>query len=498
MNEGRQSDNVRKIDSEWSCLRGQQPEAEYFPTGLPHRKDLRPVLDLETALLNGRFVTKELLHRGEYCDLYRALDKERGDTVALKIAAISPASDDYTQKLIRNELVLNTRITDYAHVLRIYDIHICSHNGANLLLLSMEYADGGSLRQWLEANVANLEKRRSEGLSIVKAVCEGLASLHDQGIVHKDVKPENVLFVNGRPKMADLGISLLMYSIVEKNQQQEVNTWPEIGTPEYMSPEQFVAPHLLDIDARSDCYSLAVVLFEICHPDCRHPFSGTLESLRYRHLQVPAPDIPDLDENTRRVIARGLKKNPPERYQVISDMVLDLEGRLEQTATEITNLSAEEMWVEVLENLQAQDFDAALALCRRILDMEPEHEKASVALEELNKRFLKARQFYNAICVGIRNEPLNHLLGLLLEAVSVYPNHPDGHLVRIQLVSLSREYRETMEAALESAQDNRWAYAAERIRQALQLNPGSSVLQGALEYATGQLAVPEVPPDLPF
>ena len=461
-------------------------QSKYFLTGLPDEQSFKITLQPSTSLSDGRFIIEELNGRGRFCDVYRAFDDQRRHAVALKVAAIRPTGDQSLKSLIHNELNLNARVTDHRHVVQIYDIHTCLHEGAVLLLLSMEHADGGSLRQWLKDHINDLELRRSLGLEFFRQLCHGVAALHEQQILDLDLKPENVLFVNGTIKIGDLGISRLLYQVSQMEQNRLGNAWPEIGTPTYMSPEQFFAHGLQDIDRRCDIYSLAVIMHEICHPDARSPFSGSYEFLRLAHLQATPPKIPGLDGTVQRVIARGLQKNPADRYETVGDLLLDLEDSLEPTTDQDIETDIQSLWNAVLEKLQTQDFNAALALNRRILELDPDHNDAAACLTELTERFNRARQFYDTIRTAMYHQSLDHLIQLLIEAVGIFPNHPDGHLVQIQLLSLTQEYREALTAVTESAAAEQWTQARAVLQQACRLNPGSSQLLRSLDMLTPQ------------
>jgi hypothetical protein len=431
-------------------------------------------LDVGVELLDGRFIIKEKIGVGKYCVVYKAYDKTLQDTVALKVGSFSPVGGSFIEQLLINEYKVNSFVKDKRHVLKIYEVNQCIYDGARLVLLSMEYADGGSLRDWLNNNGYEPGLRQSQGYAIFRQICLGLASLHDNNVCHLDLKPENILFVKGVAKIADFGISSLKYSAMHGYNNNTLDLLHYMGTARYMSPEQFIAPHIMSIDHRSDIYSAAVILFEMSHPQCETPFDGNDEFQRFQHLQTSVPEIETANNTVKRVLKRGLQKQPDDRYQSTVELIQDFDGQLEPPQETITEGNPEpseiiqpvapvqsydqtvaRLWDEAMMKIQEPDFDGAILLCRRIVGLDPNHTKAFAALQELESRFEKARQFYSTIKNGINTESLDHLVELLVEAVNIYPKHPDGHLVQTQLSSRSREFNEKMERRMELVRRDR-------------------------------------------
>ena len=414
-----------------------------------------------------RFTIKTCLGRGNSSTVYLASDSMRSIEVALKVAIVD--SDSVAEQL-RQEIDLHAKVVDYSHVIRVYDIHSAVYGGASLLLVSMEYANGASFRHWLVAGKNNIQKRRSQGLSFFTQACCGVQSLHDVGIAHLDLKPENLLFVDGTVKVSDLGLSRHIHNIrVNTNTHSRDNLESSPGTPAYMSPEQFLAPHPDDIDFRSDIYSLGVILFEICHIRCRPPFGGTYQQLRQRHLQVLAPGLEDVKANINRVVAKCLQKNPINRYATVRDVVDVLEGKTEVKPQ--TNKQIDEMWLRACNLMDASKLNDAVKLCRQILSISSEHTNAKHMLNEIQEKFLQAQQCYRTIERGIGHKSLDELLGLLTEAVDIYPDHPDGRLVQSQLLSTVRQYEKAMDEGAKAAGSGHWKIAQASFHRAKKINP---------------------------
>ena len=203
---------------------------------------------LETALA-GRYELRRLLGRGGMASVYLAFDKKHQRQVALKVLLPMLVAHLGVERFLK-EIEIAAHLT-HPHILALYD----SGEADGQLYYVMPYVDGGSLRQTLQ------EERRlspERALAIATPVAGALAYAHRMGILHRDIKPENILFSEGHPVVADFGIAKAVTSAGGVNLTR---TGFPIGTPGYMSPEQ--AAGLTDLDARSDVYSLAVVIYEM-------------------------------------------------------------------------------------------------------------------------------------------------------------------------------------------------------------------------------------------
>jgi len=435
--------------------------------------DLRP-----GEKLLERFTIESPLGRGSLGAVYLARDGLRSEKVALKVV---PIGSESAADSLQQEMELNARVVEYSHVLRVHDVHAATYGGTALLVVSMEYADGGSLREWLCHHRDDLAQRQSEGLAFFKQACRGVQALHQAGIVHGDLKPENLLFRHGVLKVSDLSLSRCLHSLqVSRPRDAPPESPGLLGTPAYMSPEQLMAAHPDDVDLRSDIYALGILLFEICHPRCRPPFGGSYEQLRERHLHTPAPRLEDARPDVARVVARCLQKDPADRYESVLELLADLEGKLDVAAAGGPEDAGEQQRAEQVEGLwdracqliEAGDLTAAGRYCSQILRLVPEHEDARSMLEEIQGRSQKAQRFYNTIERGIGYQSLDELSALLREAVGVYPDHEEGHLVQVRLQSIAREYKQVMHGGVAAVGEGHWQEALSDLERARQLNPG--------------------------
>jgi len=274
--------------------------------------------------LLGRFVIKTSLGKGGFGSVYQAHDRERRDDVALKVVVSDSSQSEEAAQQLRQELRLRDRINDFSHIIRTYDIHTVDYKGVSLVLLPMEYANGGSLRSWLRAHKNNKEHRISEGLELFKQICFGVKAIHDAGLAHLDIKPENILLCgdgdNGTVKVSDFGISR---NIEHFSMNVSSVTQAGLGTPYYMSPEQIDAPRQKDVGSCADIYSLGVILFEILDGD--PPFDGTRKEVKKKHLGKEPPKLKDVDEIFASVVYKCLAKKAEDRFESV-DAVLNALG----------------------------------------------------------------------------------------------------------------------------------------------------------------------------
>jgi serine/threonine protein kinase/Flp pilus assembly protein TadD len=263
--------------------------------------------------LAGRYEVIEELGKGGMGRVYKVLDREIREKLALKLLNPDVATDEPTIERFRNELKL-ARTISHRHVCRMYDLG--REEGA--YYITMEYVAGEDLKSLIH-RIGALPVGKS--VSVARQVAEGLAEAHRLGIVHRDLKPHNIMIDrDGQAKVMDFGIAR---SVKAKG---ITGAGVIVGTPEYMSPEQVDGK---DPDRRSDIYALGVVLFEMLTG--RLPFEGdTPLSVAVKQKSEPPPDpkkinalIPD---DLRRVVLKCLEKSKERRYQSAEDLVADLAG----------------------------------------------------------------------------------------------------------------------------------------------------------------------------
>jgi len=354
----------------------------------------------------------------------------------------------------------------------------------------MEHADGGTFRTWLQEHRDDQQARQTQGLDYFKQICRGVMACHAVDITHLDLKPENSLFVGGNPKVADFNVYALVQNLTCTRTSARAGNNEDwcLGTPAYMSPEHYTAPHRDDLDPRADVYSLGVMLFEILHPKARPPFGGNPQRLCRMHLEVQSPPLTEANETEARVVERCLKKNPAQRYQSVKDLLDDLDGLLvsDSEDPENGNSQAEQlnaMWQQALRAFSEDRLTDAQGLCRQLLQEYPNHADAQDCLEEIQQRYDRATGFYSEIERGFETLGLTELSAFLVEAVNLYPDHPNGHTIQVRLQAKARKYRKWMEESMIAIRHCDWEEAKSCLEKARQLNPGATEAERPVHFA---------------
>ena len=288
--------------------------------GTQFDSDLGPTQTVETpleelttgAIFAGRYQIIEELGKGGMGKVYRALDKELNEEIALKLIKPEIAHDKKTVERFKREIKLARKIS-HKSVGRMHELM----EDKGIRFITMEYVPGEDLKSFI---------RRSGQLAvgttirITKQVCEGLAEAHQLGIIHRDLKPNNIIIdKEGNARIMDFGIARSMKG------KGITGAGMMIGTPEYMSPEQVEAK---EVDQRSDVYSLGIILYEMATGrlpfEADTPFAVGVK----QKSEIPAPPKefnPQMPDDLSQVILKCLEKDKENRYQSAREVCLELE-----------------------------------------------------------------------------------------------------------------------------------------------------------------------------
>jgi serine/threonine-protein kinase len=263
------------------------------------------------TLFDGRYRIQRKLGAGGMADVYLAEDQELGRRVAIKILNGRHANDDQFIERFRRE-AKNAAALNHPNIVSIYD----RGEAEDTYYIAMEFLDGRTLKELVVSRGA---APINVAIEYARQILSALRFAHRHGIVHRDIKPHNVLVdAEGRVKVTDFGIA-------RAGTSQMTETGSIVGTAQYLSPEQARGG---EVDPRSDLYSLGVVLYELLTG--KTPFDGdTPVEIAMKHLSnAPEPPSklrrevpPELDK----VVLRALAKDPNERYQSADEMEADLE-----------------------------------------------------------------------------------------------------------------------------------------------------------------------------
>ncbi|MET7819896.1 Stk1 family PASTA domain-containing Ser/Thr kinase [Micromonospora zamorensis] len=272
----------------------------------------------QARLLGGRYQVGELLGYGGMAEVHRGRDLRLGRDVAIKMLRTDLARDATFQMRFRRE-AQNAASLNHPAIVAVYDTgEETAPTGETLPFIVMEFVNGRTLKEVLGAE-GRLQPRRA--LEICADMCAALEFSHRHGIIHRDIKPGNVMLTQtGQVKVMDFGIARALASGATTMTQ----TSAVIGTAQYLSPEQARGEA---VDARSDVYAAGCVLFELV---CGHPpFVGDSPvSVAYQHVRETPPtpsDInPDVTPAIDAIVLKALSKNPLNRYQSAGEMRADL------------------------------------------------------------------------------------------------------------------------------------------------------------------------------
>src|SRR5215510_510226 len=272
----------------------------------------------QPRLLGGRYQVGELLGYGGMAEVHRGRDLRLGRDVAIKVLRTDLARDDTFQLRFRRE-AQNAASLNHPAIVAVYDTgEERGATGESLPYIVMEFVNGRTLKEVL-ASEGRLMPRRA--LEITAEIAAALDFSHRHGIVHRDIKPGNVMLTqNGQVKVMDFGIARALAS----GGSTMTQTSAVIGTAQYLSPEQARGEA---VDARSDVYATGCVVFELItgHP----PFVGDNPvSVAYQHgredPRPPSDSNRDVSPGVDAIVLKALAKNPLNRYQSAGEMRADL------------------------------------------------------------------------------------------------------------------------------------------------------------------------------
>lgn len=267
--------------------------------------------------LGGRYRLERLLGQGGMSAVYLATDLRLRRPVAVKMIHEHLADDSDFQRRFEGEATGIARLR-HPGIIQVYDFN---HEEKTWYMV-MEYIEGWTLEAYREALAADGQRLSvDQTITLISAICRAVDYAHQQGIIHRDIKPANIMIrPTGSPVLMDFGIAKMVLS------SEKTATGFVLGTVSYMAPEQIKGD---PIDHRVDIYALTILLFELLIG--RRPFeSDNSVATMQKHLNEPPPDLqqidPTLPAKIAEIVAKGLAKEPADRFARANDMAAELES----------------------------------------------------------------------------------------------------------------------------------------------------------------------------
>ena len=300
----------------------------------------------QPRLLGGRYELDGVVGRGGMAEVYRARDIRLDRIVAIKTLRADLARDQIFQARFRRE-AQSAASLNHPSIVAVYDTGEDMATGVPVPYIVMEYVDGRTVRDLLQDGHRLLPER---SLEIIDGVLRALDYSHQAGIVHRDIKPGNVMVTrNGDVKVMDFGIARAMSDA----QATMTQTAQVIGTAQYLSPEQARGER---VDSRSDLYSTGCLLYELLTG--RPPFTGDSPvAIAYQHVRenpIPPSRVdPDVPPWADAIVLKAMAKSPADRYQTAGDMRADLQ----RAASGLPVAAAPPTRVDMYQNAQRMGSD---------------------------------------------------------------------------------------------------------------------------------------------
>ena len=263
--------------------------------------------------LDGRYEIIEIIGVGGMAVVYKAFDNIDKRIVAVKILKDEYLSSEEFRRRFRNESKA-IAVLSHPNIVKVYDVSY----GDRLQYIVMEHVEGITLKEYIQQQ-GRVDIR--ESIYFVTQILRALQHAHDKGIVHRDIKPQNIMLISdGTIKVTDFGIARFSRS------ETKTMTETAIGSVHYISPEQAKGSV---VDAKTDIYSVGVVLYELLTG--KLPFqSDNAVSVALMQLQNdpvrPRTLNPDIPIGLEQIIMRAMQKNPNDRYQSASEMLVDIDA----------------------------------------------------------------------------------------------------------------------------------------------------------------------------
>lgn len=266
------------------------------------------------------YTIDRLIGKGAYATVWKGVQNASGTEVALKLIRMDLSTDGTFSRFAR-EIKLMQKL-DHPNIARVYDSRIDHSSG----YCAMELIDGVPLQRYLKDNKIT----KPQMFDIICQLCDGLHHAHENGVIHRDVKPSNIMVTtDGTPKLVDFGLGRNMFRSDTNEQNSQTMEGYVVGTPMYMAPEQARGENT-QLDGRADLYALGTILYIAMvrkHPhdvgrECR---SDAIQEVAHGEVQRPSKFKPKINVELERILLKSLARDPNDRYQTCAQLSTELQ-----------------------------------------------------------------------------------------------------------------------------------------------------------------------------
>lgn len=267
------------------------------------------------------YTVEQLIGKGACATVWKAVQDSTAREVALKIMRMDLSTEGVFSRFAR-EIKLMEKL-HHPNIAQVFDSRIDRSMG----YCAMEFIDGSPLQKYLKEHTV----KKREMFDIVVQLCHGLQHAHENGVIHRDVKPSNIMMTkSGQPKLVDFGLGRNLFRADSDYETSQTMEGYVIGTPMFMAPEQARGENQ-KLDGRADIYAIGIILYLALVR--RHPHevrsdsrSETINEVAHGVARRPSEVKPDFDPDLERILMRALAHTPADRYQQAADLAADLES----------------------------------------------------------------------------------------------------------------------------------------------------------------------------
>ena len=426
----------------------------------------------------GKYAITGELGSGAMGVVYRGEDPRLGRSVALKTTNAEVAGNPNLLKRFYREAQAAAKLT-HPNIVTIYEID--EANG--IPYIAMEFLEGENLQKII-AERRDLPILRK--LQIIIDTCKGIEYAHQHGVVHRDIKPGNIVVLNnGTVKIVDFGIARVGVSSMTK-------TGVVLGTVMYMSPEQVQGQ---TVDPRTDVFSLGVVLYELL--TYQTPFPGDdVPSILYKIINEPPEPItkyiPQCPPQVEQVVQRSLAKDREQRYQSAEDVAFDLQ----RIADSLRRDTVDVFLQQGQRSLQQGDFTIAKESLQKVLEIDSSHQLAKSLLAQVRdsiqarQRGQKIEQNLGQAIEAIQTGQYEDAISLLDEALKLEPAHEEAlkqKQIAVEHRDRAEKIRRYMERAEKASAEADFQRAKGELESVLAIDPGNLAAKTMMEWVAKEL-----------